>query len=171
MAFEGSNLWFNISNIDFRSGVCSGIVDMADGEDRETEPSSSGIHIFYNQHTGPDVNETQISVKIDGRCTVALGALGLAAFYFNSPENKAKVSAALSNALERAGEKIGKITSGSLLVVHCSSTERFLRFWDDYQSGNVKERLSEEFSKIGIEDVTVEIENEEEVAKKSEICR
>ena len=37
MAFEGSNLWFNISNIDFRSGVCSGIVDMADGEDRETD--------------------------------------------------------------------------------------------------------------------------------------
>ena len=144
---------------------------MADGEDRETEPSSSGIHISYNQRTWPDVNETQISVKIDGQCIVALGALGLAAFYFNSPENKAKVAAALSNALERVGEKIGKITSGSLLVVHCSSTERFLRFWDDYQSGNVKERLSEEFSKIGIEDVTVEIENEEEVAKKSEICR
>ena len=145
---------------------------MADGEDGEAaEPSSSGIHVSYNQRTGPDVNETQISVKIDGRCIVALGALGalgLAAFYFNSPENKAKVAAALCNAL---GEKIGKITSGSLLVVHCSSTERFLRFWDDYQSGNVKERLSEEFSKIGIEDVTVEIENEEEVAKKSEICR
>ena len=145
---------------------------MADGEDRETEPSSSGIHIFYNQHTGPDVNETQISVKIDGRCTVALGALGLAAFYFNSPENKAKVSAALSNAVVRVGQHLGKVTSGSLVVVvHCSSTESFLRFWDDYQSGNVKERLSEEFSKIGIEDVTVEIENEEEVAKKSEICR
>ena len=111
-------------------------------------------------------------MKIDGRCTVALGALGLAAFYFNSPENKAKVSAALSNAVVRVGQHLGKVTSGSLVVVvHCSSTESFLRFWDDYQSGNVKERLSEEFSKIGIEDVTVEIENEEEVAKKSEICR
>ena len=57
------------------------------------------------------------------------------------------------------------------MVVHCSSTKRFLRFWDDYQSGNIKKRLSEEFSKIGIEEVTVEIENEEEVLKKSEMFR
>ena len=50
-----------ISNIDFHSGVCSGIVNMAEGEDREAaEPSSSGIQISYNQRTGTDVNETQI---------------------------------------------------------------------------------------------------------------
>ena len=136
---------------------------MADGEDREAEPSGSGIHITYNHRTG------QFSLKIDARCTMALGALGLAAFYFSSPENQAKVAAALSKALERVGEKIVNITSGSLVVVlHCSSVELFLRFWDDYQSGNVKKRLSEEFSKIGIEEVTVEIDNEEAVAKMSE---
>ena len=144
---------------------------MADGEDGEAaEPSSSGIHVSYNQRTGPDVNETQFSVKIGGR--VALAALGLAAFYFASPENRAKVLAALSNALVRVGTKLGKITPGSLVVVvHCSSTKGFLRFWDDYQSGNVKERLSEEFSKIGIEEATVEIENEKEVVRKSEMFR
>ena len=139
--------------------------------DRKAEPSSSGIHISYNQRTGPDVNETRLSVKIhvDGRWIVALGALGLAAFYLSSPENKAKVAAALSNAL---GEKIGNITPGSLVVVvQCSSNQRFLRFWDDYQSGNIKKRLSEGFSKIGIEEVTVEIENEEEVVNKSEMFR
>ena len=139
---------------------------MADGEDREAEPSGSGIHITYNHRTG------QFSLKIDARCTMALGALGLAAFYFSSPENQAKVAAALSKALERVGEKIVNIASGSLVVVlHCSRSELFLMFWDDYQSGSVKKRLLGEFSEIGIEEATVEIENEEEVLKMSKMFR
>ena len=70
------------------------------------------------------------------------------------------------------GDKIGDITSGSLVVVlHCSSSKRFLKFWDDYQLGSVKRRLSKEFSKIGIEEITVQIENEEHVIKKSEVIR
>ena len=139
--------------------------------DREAEPSTSGIDFSYTHRRGEDVNEDIFRLKIDGRSIAVLGTLGLAAFYLSSPENKAKVLGLLSSALERVGEKIGKITSGSLLVVHCSSTERFLRFWDDYQSGNVKTHLSEEFSKIGIEEVTVEIENEEEVIKKIKVFR
>ena len=103
---------------------------------------------------------------------VALGTIGLAAFYLSNSENKAKVFGVLSGALERVGEKIGNITSGSLVVeLRCSSSKRFLRFWNDYQSGKVKERLSEEFSKIGIEEVTVEIENKEEVIKKMKLFR
>ena len=140
--------------------------------DREAEPSCSGIDLRYTERRGPDVNENQFRLTIDGRSIVALGALGLAAFYLSSPENKAKVVAALSNALERGGDKIGDITSGSLVVVlHCSSSKRFLRFWDDYLVGSVKRRLSKEFSKIGIEEITVQIENEEQVIKKSEVIR
>ena len=136
--------------------------------DREAEPSSSGINVSYTRRRGAD--EDTFSLKIGGRCV--LGAFGLAVFYFSSTENKAKIVAALSNVLERVGEKLGNITSGSLVVeLHCSSSKRFLRFWNDYQSGKVKERLSEEFSKIGIEEVTVEIENEEEVIKKIKVFR
>ena len=145
-------------------GFCSGIVNTYD---RVAEPSCSGI-----QRRGADVNENQFRLTIDGRCIVALGALGLAAFYLSSPENKEKVIAALSNALEREGDKIGDITSGSLVVVlHCSSSKRFLKFWDDYRLGSVKRRLSKEFSKIGIEEITVQIKNEEQVVKMSEAIR
>ena len=137
---------------------------MADGEDREAEPRNNGIDVSYGNPT------MQFRLKIDGR--VALGALGLAAFYFSSPENQAKVAAALSKALERVGEKIVNIASGSLVVVlHCSRSELFLMFWDDYQSGSVKKRLLGEFSEIGIEEATVEIENEEEVLKMSKMFR
>ena len=140
--------------------------------DHVAEPSCSAIDLRYTERRGPDVNENQFRLTIDGRSIVALGALGLAAFYLSSPENKAKVVAALSNVLERVGDKIGDITSGSLVVVlHCSSSKRFLRFWDDYLVGSVKRRLSKEFSKIGIEEITVQIENEEEVIEKSEVIR
>ena len=140
--------------------------------DREAEPSTSGIDFSYTHRRGEDVNEDIFRLKIDGRSIAVLGTLGLAAFYLSSPENKAKVLGLLSSALERVGEKIGNITSGSLVVeLHCSSSKRFLRFWNEYQSGKVKERLSEEFSKIGIEEVTVEIENEEEVIKKIKVFR
>ena len=151
-----------ISNIKLHFGFCSGIVNTGD---RVAEPSCSGI-----ERKGADVNENQFRLTIDG--IVALAILGLPAFYHSSPENKAKVIAALSNALERGGDKIGDITSGSLVVVlHCSSSKRFLRFWDDYLVGSVKRRLSKEFSKIGIEEITVQIENEEEVIEKSEVIR
>ena len=137
--------------------------------DREAEPRSHGIDISYIQQN-PDGLISQFRLKIDGRSIVA--GVGLAAFYFSSPETKAKVGTALFNALERVGEKIRNITFGSLVVeLHCTSSESFLRFWEDYQSGSVKKRLSEEFFKIGIEEVTVEIENEEEVIKRSEVIR
>ena len=55
-----------------------------------------------------------------------MAGVGLAAFYFSSPETKAEVGTALFNALERVGEKIRNITFGSLVVeLHCTSSEVF----------------------------------------------
>ena len=103
---------------------------------------------------------------------MALGAIGLAAFYLSSSDNQAKVAAVLSSALEIGANKIRNITTGSLLVVlHCPSPQSFLQFFYDYESGTVGKRLSDEFSKIGIEEVTVEIANIEEVKKQREIIR
>jgi hypothetical protein len=41
--------------------------------------------------------------------------------------------------------------------------ERFLEVWTDNESGNMKERLQEEFSQSGIEVEELKIENLEEV--------
>ena len=137
-------------------------------DNREVESSSHGISFNYKQY--PTGKAREVSLNIGGWCILA--GLGLAAFYFSSPEAKAQVATALSDVLERATDKIVDIFRGSLVVkLHCSSSESFLKFCDDYQSGNLKNRLSDEFSKIGIDEVTLEIENEEEVIKRSEVIR
>ena len=148
MAFEGSSVWLFLIFIDFHSCFCSRIVKM---DDPVAEP-----------------NNPDIKLRISARGIAISGTVGLAAFYLSSPENEGKVVAALCYALERVGEtEVVNIIPGSLVVeLHCSSSKCFLVFWNDYQSGSVKKRLSEEFSKIGIKgDLTVEIENEEEVTK------
>ena len=150
----------------FHSGFCSGIVNMADAED---EPSA--IDLSYARQRRPGDNE-EFRLRISNKGIVALGAIGLAAFYLSSSDNQAKVAAVLSSALEIGANKIRNITTGSLLVVlHCPSPQSFLQFFYDYESGTVGKRLSDGFSKIGIEEVTVEIENIEEVKKQREIIR
>ena len=138
--------------------------------DAEAEPS--GIDVSYAREKGPDHDKEEFKLRISGKCVVAIGAIGLAAFYLGSSDNQAKVAAVLSSALEGVGNKIRNITTGSLLVVlHCYSPQSFLQFFYDYESGTIGKRLSDEFSKIGIEDVTVEIENIEEVKKQRELIR
>ena len=140
--------------------------------DAEAEPSA--IDLSYARQRGPD-NRDEIRLRISDKGIVAIGAIGaigLAAFYLSSSDNQAKVAAVLSSALEIGANKIRNITTGSLLVVlHCPSPQSFLQFFYDYESGTVGKRLSDEFSKIGIEEVTVEIANIEEVKKQREIIR
>ena len=151
----------------FHSGFCSGIVNMADAE---AEPS--GIDLSYARQRGPDADKDEFRLRVSGKGIAAIGAIGLVAFYFSSSDNLAKVAAVLSSALEFGANKILNITTGSLLVVlHCPSPQSFLQFFYDYESGTVGKRLSDGFSKIGIEEVTVEIENIEEVKKQREIIR
>ena len=155
MAFEGSSVWLFLIFIDFHSCFCSGILKMGDPE---AEPNNPDFELAT----------LNFKLRISARGIAISGTVGLAAFYLSSPENEGKVVAALCYALERVGEtEVVNIIPGSLVVeLHCSSSKCFLVFWNDYQSGSVKKRLSEEFSKIGIKgDLTVEIENEEEVTK------
>ena len=60
----------------------------------------------------------------------------------------------------------GEIKKGSLHVkLHCFTDERFLEVWTDYESGQMKTRLQEEFTQCGIEieGLKIEIGNLEEV--------
>ena len=112
------------------------------------------------------------SFKLQIRGVLAIGTLGLAAYYLSSPEATATIGSVLSKVLETCGDKIMSIITRCLVVeLHCHSPESFLQFLDDYELGKVEKRLSEEFSKIGINKVTVEIENEEEVLRRREVIR
>ena len=133
-------------------------------------PNSSGIDLRYTRRMGPAVDEHELILRINGRYVIAGAAMALAAYYLITPENKGKVVTLLCSALEGVGKRIQSIISGSLVVVlHCYSQKSFLQFLDDYQSGSVKVRLSEELSRIGIEEVTVEIDNKEEVRQQIEV--
>ena len=109
--------------------------------------------------------------KLRINTSVLLGGVGLAAYFFSSQANKAKIVSVLTTVLEICGNKIVEIMRGSLVVVlRCHSPESFLQFLDDYELGKVGKRLSEAFSKIGIEEVTVEMVNEE-VLRQREVIR
>ena len=72
---------------------------------------------------------------------------------------------------ERDDQEDPDIKPGSLRVfLHCLTDERFLEVLKDYESGKMKERLQEEFSKAGIKvtGLKVEIRNIEEVNKTKE---
>ena len=72
---------------------------------------------------------------------------------------------------ERDGQRDPDIKPGSLRVLlHCLTDERFLEVLEDYESGKMKERLQEEFSKAGIKvtGLKVEIGDIEEVNKTKE---
>ena len=59
------------------------------------------------------------------------------------------------------------IFKGSLRVIlRRYSRQSFLQFLDDYETGRVKERLNEEYSKIGIGNVILEIANAKEIEEK-----
>ena len=61
---------------------------------------------------------------------------------------------------------IGETKPGSLHVkLYCFTDERFLEVWSDFESGRMKARLQEEFTKAGIDvdGLRIEIENMQEV--------
>ena len=77
--------------------------------------------------------------------TVALGAL-----YLANPE---LVGTAVRHALAGFADRVLSILPSSVLVDLCFHTkERFLAFIDAFATGTVKQRLEEEFSKIGFKD-------------------
>ena len=137
---------------------------MADGEN---EPNPGGGFQLYIRR---GLFGTVFKLSIDGK--MVLGAVALAAIYFGTPEDKGRILSILGNVLQHWSMTVRNGTMGSLIVeLCCHSPESFLQFLDDFELGNVGIRLSDEFSKIGFEEVTVEIQNEEEVLRQRDVIR
>ena len=95
-----------------------------------------------------------IRIKIDNPWLAAgfLGAsfLTLRSFYNSNPE---AVETAVTTALEGLVDRILNIRPNSVLVeLVCDTKERYLAFMDAFTTGTVKQRLQDEFSKIGFVD-------------------
>ena len=88
-------------------------------------------------------------------CAATLGAAVSLAYIFRQPIARALFgSSGGSNSPD-----IEDIQLGSLIVKLCFYTsESFLRFLDDYESGKFKERLTEEFTKIDFFDKSLPAE-------------
>ena len=125
-----------------------------------------------------DRTEPLLQLEIDIRLTISrpavlagVAAAGLYVFYSND-STRERITSTLRNIFEgfvgrRIDPEILRIFEGSLRVIlRCYSLQSFLQFLDDYETGRVKERLNEEFSKIGIDNVNLEIANEEEIKEK-----
>lgn len=73
---------------------------------------------------------------------------------------------ALRGGLEAPGRQVVDVRpSRSVLVeLHCYTKESFVSLMDDFESGNVKQRLEEEFEKVGYKgELEVAIVNESDV--------
>ena len=105
-----------------------------------------------------------IRIQIDNHwlAAAALGAgfLTLRAFY---NANQESVNAAVSIALAGLTDEILSIRPSSILVEFiCNTKESYDAFMEAYKTGTVKQRLQDEFSKIGFKDelqVTIEDDN------------
>ena len=101
-----------------------------------------------------DINTDNMEV-VDRLCKTAIT---LGALYVGYDVVRRLIDLVIKKVL---GEEVN-IQPGSLhVVLHCSTDERFLEVLTDYESGKMKERLEEEFSKVGIKvkGLKVEIQN------------
>ena len=104
--------------------------------------------------------------QLAGRALLGIGCGGaLAAFLYRYPE---LVASAARNALEGQGLQVTNITPGSILVkLRCNKRESFLLFLEEFDRKKVKQRLENEFRKVGFkEELEVTITNDKEVYEK-----
>ena len=81
---------------------------------------------------------------------LGVGTLTLGAFY---NLNREAVETAVKIALAGLADRILNIRPSSVLVEFvCYTKEKFLAFMNAFATGTVKQRLQEEFSKIGFKD-------------------
>ena len=104
-------------------------------------------------------------------CDTAVKICGLYAAY---KLGKAAIDAAVKISLggDRDDQEVRGTREGSLLVeLHCNTDERFLELLEDYETGRMRERFQQEFSKIKeikVRELKVEISNMDEVMKTKE---
>ena len=96
---------------------------------------------------------------------VGVAAIALGAFYYRNP---GLVMGAVRGALEGPGLQVANIAPGSIIVkLLCNMKDSFLSFVEDFESNKVKQRLEEEFKKIGYkEELEVTIANDKDVYNK-----
>ena len=102
---------------------------------------------------------------------ISVGTLALGAYYL---ANRQSSERAIRNALEPRNEagvvdpQVRNIEQGSVLVdLHCHSEKSFREFVTDFEAKKVRNRLEEEFTKIGFQGVLqVTIRNIDEVKRK-----
>ena len=119
-------------------------------EERPAEPARNRPALDVQAGVGT----FHISIRIDNPllAAAALGAgfLTLRAFYNANPE---AVRTAVGIALAGLADNVLTIRPSSILVEFvCYTKERYLAFMDALTTGMVKQRLQEEFSKIGYKD-------------------
>lgn len=129
-------------------------------EEPPTEGAGHNPALVFQAGYGP----FHISIKIDNPWLAAgflsAGILTLGAFY---KLNRESVEAAVRVALADLPGRILNITPSSILVKFvCDTEEKILAFMKAFATGKVKQRLQEEFSKIGFKDkleVTVTVDD------------
>ena len=104
-----------------------------------------------------------LSFHLKANVKVALGVVSIGVLY-RYPELQSGVLAVLQTVF---GD-VQNVTSASLhFSLYCTDA-RFLEVLDDYESGKIKLRLEEEFLKVGIKTIELEvmIENMKEVEER-----
>ena len=125
------------------------------------------LDVSASASVSPLTFSVSFSLKISSE-RLAAGALvvcAVTAFWFRESE---LVYGAVQRALEALGAHVQNIISGSILVeLHCDTKEGLLSFVEAFDTKKVKQRLEEEFRKIGLEEeLEVTITNEKEVYEK-----
>lgn len=101
----------------------------------------------------------------------AAPAIGAIAVIYLYPRVRPIINSVVIKAFggnKKGEQEVTEIKPGCLhVLLRCFTEARFLQVIDDYESGRIKQRLEEEFSKAGIKNkgLKVEIENMKEVQK------
>jgi hypothetical protein len=153
----------NVLQVDLKGGVYSFVIS-----------TSSAIVVKHicdaavgvtKELGGANANAVEITKVVCGT-TVTL-ALIYTGYNLLKPAIDAAVKKGFGG--ERDDQEVLEIRPGSLhVLLRCFTNERFLEVLTDYESGQITERLQEEFSQINgieVEGLKVDIENMEEVEK------
>ena len=122
------------------------------------------LDVTASASVGPSEFKVSFSLKISSERLAAGALVGCAvtALWSRDPE---LVYGAVQRALEALGAHVQNIIRGSILVeLQCDTKEGLLSFVEAFDTKKVKQRLEEEFGKIGFEEgLEVTITNEKEV--------
>jgi hypothetical protein len=119
------------------------------------------------------ISTDSVEVALQVVKEVCKAATTLGALYVGYKLLRPVIEGAVKKALggERDDQEVRDIKPGSLhVLLSCVTDERYLEVLADHESGRMKERFQEEFSKVGIEveGLKVEIENMAEVNERTE---